>query len=145
MLTAISEVAVKSSVLFRVSAILILLFALGHTFGFRQIDPAWHIDDLIGSLRSTKFQAAGFERSYWDFYAGFGFFVSVFLVFAAVVAWQFSRFAQPLPAPVRTISWALAISFGLTTVLGWRYFFAIPIGFSALICVCLSLAAASSR
>src|SRR5579862_2979872 len=36
----------KSSMLYRVAAVLLLLFAIGHTLGFRQSDPAWGVDAL---------------------------------------------------------------------------------------------------
>jgi hypothetical protein len=37
---------------------------------------------------TASFQILGVQRSYWDFFVGFGFFVTVLLLFAALVAWQ---------------------------------------------------------
>ncbi len=42
----------KASLLYRIASILLLLFAAGHTLGFRQIDPKWGVDSLIQSMRS---------------------------------------------------------------------------------------------
>jgi hypothetical protein len=42
----------KATVLYRIASILLLLFAAGHTVGFRQIDPKWGIDSLISSMQS---------------------------------------------------------------------------------------------
>lgn len=78
----------KPSILYRIAAILLLLFAVGHTLGFRQTQPQWGVDSLIAAMRSIHFDAQGFSRTYWDFYTGFGLFVSVFMVFAAVLSWQ---------------------------------------------------------
>ena len=78
----------KASVFYRMAAGLILLFDLGHTFGFRQSDPSWGVDTLLSSMRSIHFDVQGFSRTYWDLFVGAGFFVSVFLLFAAVLAWQ---------------------------------------------------------
>ena len=58
----------KPSVLYRVASALLLLFALGHTLGFRKTDPQWGVDTLIGSMRSIHFNVQAFNRSYWDFY-----------------------------------------------------------------------------
>jgi hypothetical protein len=32
---------VKPSVLYRVASVLLILFTVGHTLGFRQVDPSW--------------------------------------------------------------------------------------------------------
>jgi len=53
----------KASLLYRVASILLLLFAAGHTLGFRQIDPKWGVDSLIQSMRSIHFNANGFDRT----------------------------------------------------------------------------------
>src|SRR6267378_1288893 len=76
----------KASMFYRIAAVLLLLFDAGHTSGFPWSDPKWAVD--IGSMRSTHFYIMGFSRTYWDFYVGFGLFVSVFLLLAMVLAWQ---------------------------------------------------------
>ncbi len=56
----------KASIFYRIAAILLLLFAVGHTLGFRQSDPQRGIDALLGSMRSIHFDEQGFNRTYWD-------------------------------------------------------------------------------
>jgi hypothetical protein len=131
----------KASMFYRIAAVLLLLFALGHTLGFRQSDPKWGVDALLGSMRSIHFDAQGFSRTYWDFFSAFGLFFSVFLLFAAVLAWLLGRLPAEIFARVRSIAWALAICFIAVTVLSWRYAFTTPIVFSTLITVCLIAAA----
>jgi hypothetical protein len=132
---------VKAPILYRISAVLLLLFAAGHTFGFRKIDPKWGADSLVGSMQSVHFDAQGFSRTYWDFYVGFGLFVSVFLVFAAVLAWQLGGLASETLALMRGPAWSLVICFAVVTILSWRYFFIAPIVFAIVITVCLTAAA----
>ena len=121
--------------LYRIAGVLILLFDLGHTAGCPWSDPKWGVDTV--AMRSGHFQILGFSRTYWDFYVGFGLFVSVFLVLAAVLAWQLGAIpTQSLPL-VRATAWALSLCFAAVTVLSWIYFFTIPIVFSAVITVCL--------
>jgi hypothetical protein len=132
---------VKAKILYRISSVLLLLFAAGHTFGFRQDNPEWRADAVIGSMRSVHFDAMGFNRTYWDFFTAFGLFFSVFLLFAAVLAWLLGGLPAEILARVRSIAWALAISFVAVTVLSWTYAFTIPIVFSALVSVCLIAAA----
>jgi hypothetical protein len=80
---------VKASIFFRIAAVLLVLFAAGHTLGFRQNHPEWGVGSVIGSMQSVHFNAQGFNRTYWEFFSAFGFFFSVLLLLAAVVAWQF--------------------------------------------------------
>jgi hypothetical protein len=131
----------KAPIFYRTSAVLLLLFAVGHTLGFRQTDPKWGVDSVIGLMQSVRFDMQGFSRTYWDFYVGFGLFVSVFLLFAAVFAWQLGSLASETLARMRVSAWALALSFAAVTILSWRYFFIIPIVFAIVITVCLTVAA----
>jgi len=102
------------------------------------------VDTLLASMKSTHFNIQGFSRSYWDFFVGFGLFVTVFLLFAAVLAWELGGLASENLARLRIITGAFALCFAVFIVLSWRFFFAIPLVFSVLITVCLSFAAARS-
>jgi hypothetical protein len=127
----------KASVSYRIASVLLVLFAVGHTLGFRQSDPSWGVDGLLSSMRSIHFNAQGFNRTYWDFFSAFGLFFSVFLLFAAVLAWLLARLPAETLARVRSIAWALAVSFVAVTALSWRYAFSTPIVLSMAITVCL--------
>jgi hypothetical protein len=89
----------KASIFHRIAAVLLLLFDAGHTSGFPWSDPKWRVD--LGSMRSTHFYIMGFSRTYWDFYVGFGLFVSVFLLLAVVLAWQLGPSARVLGTHAR--------------------------------------------
>ena len=131
----------KASAFYRIAAILLLLFDIGHTLGFRQSDPRWGVDALLASMRSTHFDVQGFSRTYWDLFVGAGFFVSVFLLFAAVLAWQLGGLSAETLGLMRPTVWALALCFVAVTILSWGYFFILPIVFLTLITVCLLAAA----
>ena len=127
----------KAPAFYRIAAVLLLLFDVGHTLGFRQSDPQWGVGTLLVSMRSIHFDVQGFSRTYWDFFVGSGFFVSVFLLFAAVLAWQLASLsAESLVLMCRT-AWAFALCFFAVTILSWKYFFLLPILFVTLITVCL--------
>ncbi len=55
----------KAPILYLISSAFLLLFAAGHTFGFRQNNPEWGADAVLGSMRSVHFDAQGFARTYW--------------------------------------------------------------------------------
>lgn len=88
-----------------------MLFAAGHTWGFRQGDPKWGAGSLISSMQSFHFKATGFDRTYWDFFVGFGFFVTVLMVFAAIVAWQLGGLAPGPLAGMRLSAWGFVVCF----------------------------------
>ncbi len=131
----------KASLFYRIAAALLLLFAAGHTLGFRQSDPAWGVDALLSSMRSIHFDVQGFNRTYWDLFLAAGFSVGVFYLFAAILAWQLGGLPAATLAHMRVTAWAFALSFAAITVVSWRYLFFIPIGFSIAITVCLTVAA----
>jgi len=137
----ISEAKMKASMFYRIASVLLLLFAAGHTFGFRQNIPEWGADAVLGLMRSVHFDAQGFTRTYWDFFSAFGLFFSVFLLFAAVLAWLLGGLPAETLARLRSIAWALAICFVAVTALSCRYAFTTPIVFSTLITLCLTAAA----
>jgi hypothetical protein len=53
---------VKAPILYRISSVLLLLFALEHTFGFRQNNPEWGgADAVLWSMRSCEFRLITIE------------------------------------------------------------------------------------
>jgi len=131
----------KASLFYRIAAVLLLFFAAGHTFGFRQSDPTWGVDELLASMRSIHFDMQGFSRTYWDLFVGAGFSVGVFYVFAAVLAWQLGRVPAETLATMRGTLWAFAVAFAAITVVSWKYLFTVPIVFSIAVTACLTAAA----
>ncbi len=131
----------KASVCYRIAAVLLLLFAAGHTLGFRQSDPTWGVDALLGSMRSIHFDVQGFNRTYWDLFVAAGFCLGVFYLFAAILAWQLGGLPSTVLAHMRGTAWAFALCFAAITAVSGRYLFVIPIAFSIVITLCLIAAA----
>src|SRR3977135_3391702 len=131
----------KAFMLYRIEEFLLLLFAAGHTLGFRQSDPKWGVDALLGSMRSIHFDVQGFNRTYWDLFVAAGLSVGVFFLFAAILAWQLGGLPAATLALMRGTAWAFALCFAAITVVSWRYLFLIPIAFSIVITLCLTAAA----
>jgi hypothetical protein len=131
----------KASLFYRIAAVLLLLFAIGHTLGFRQSDPAWGVDSLLSSMRSMHFDVQGFSRTYWDLFTAAGFSVGVFYLFAAILAWQLGGLPAQTLALMRLTAWTLALCFAAITFVSWQYLFILPIVFSIVITACLTTAA----
>ncbi len=131
----------KASTFYRIAAVLLLLFAVAHTLGFRQSDPKWGVDALLSSMQSIHFDMLGFDRTYWDLFLAAGFAVGILYLFAAVLAWQLGGLPVATLALMRGTLWAFALSFAAITVVSWRYLFIIPLAFSIAITICLTAAA----
>jgi len=131
----------SASIVYRIAAVLLALFAVGHTLGFSQADPKWGIEALLASMRSTHFDADGFNRSYWDFFLATGYISGLFYLFAAALAWQLGGLPATVLARLRGVTWGLALCFAAITVVSWMHLFLIPIAFSAAATLSLTLAA----
>ena len=132
------------SLLYRIASVLLVLLGLGHQLGFRRVDPRWGVDSTIGALKATQFQVQGMTRTYWDFFSGFGFFVTVLLFFAAILAFQLGGLPREALRSLRVVTWTFALAFVAITLLTWRYFFVAPLVFSGLVALCLLMAAWSA-
>jgi hypothetical protein len=127
----------KPSLVYRIAAVLLVLFAVGHTLGFQQSDPSWGVDSLLGLMRSSRFEVQGFTRSYWDLFLAAGFSVGAFYLFSAVLAWQLASLPAETLAGMRLSVWAFALCFAVIALVSFRYLFVIPIVFSVLVTACL--------
>lgn len=131
----------KASIVYRVTAILLLLFAAAHGFGFTQHDPRWGVDALVASMQAFHFDVQGFNRSYWDFYLAGGYSTDVFVLFSAVLAWQLGGLPADTLRRLRVITWAFALCFAAVTAVAVTYLFIPPIVFSAVMTLGLALGA----
>jgi hypothetical protein len=82
----------------------------------------------------------GVSRTYLDFYLGFGFTISVFLVLQAVLLWQLAGIAKIDPLQAKGMVASLALAALGCGILSWRFILPVPAVFSALLVLCLGLA-----
>jgi hypothetical protein len=79
-------------------------------------------------------------RSYWDFFFGYGLFVTIILLATAVLFWRLAVFVATSPDVVRSVAGIFAFNFLGMSVVSWRYFFIAPAVVELLIAVCLVMA-----
>jgi hypothetical protein len=131
----------KPSVLFKIASVLLYFFGLTHTFGLFRPRTGEGVSTVLAFMRTVHFDVMGSSRSFWDFYAGFGLLLTVFLWFSAVLAWQLGGLVREHPRLARTLAWPFALSQVAVAVLGWTNFFLAPIIVSTAVACCLVLAA----
>ena len=133
------------TVFLRVASILSLLFAAGHTLGGLQSWSPAGETEVLQAMRSFRFDAEGVSRTYLEFYLGFGFILSVYLLLQAVVLWQLATLARVEPARLRPLVAAFLLAQVASGVLALKFIFAVPAIFSALIALSLGAALYASR
>ncbi len=124
----------------RIASVIALLFAIGHTMGAMESWSPPGETSVLDAMRSFRFDAMGVSRTYWDFYFGFGLFISVFLLLQAVVLWQLTSIAIADPIRARPLIATFFIGAVSSALLAWKFIFTIPVVFSATISIFLGLA-----
>jgi hypothetical protein len=137
---------VKARLWFRVSAVVLLLFAIGHTFGFLAFRPPSAAGQAVWSaMNNVRFSDGGSTFSYGEFYRGFGLSISASQLFFAGLAWLLASMAQRDPESARLIAWAMVVLQVVGLVLSLRYFGVAPALFSVVSSLCLGMGALSIR
>jgi len=91
----------------RVSAIISLLFAAGHFMGgLKEWSPM--VDNpVLQSMRTVRFHIMGMDRSYLDFFMGFGHSVTVSLLLQSVLLWVLGVVARRVSQQLQSTSCSL--------------------------------------
>ena len=135
----------NSTLFLRIASIVSLLFAAGHTMGGTQSWSPPGETEVLRAMRSFRFDAEGVSRSYYDFYLGFGFTISVYMLLQAVLLWQLATIARSEPLRVRPLIASFFLASLASAFVSWKFIFAIPVVFSALVAACLGPALLTSR
>jgi len=127
---------------YRIAAVLFVLFAAGHTFGFLKFMPDTpDATAVFQSMNDVKFHVDGRSYTYGGFYRGFGIQVTVYLLFFAFLSWQLGQMATQYPQAAGPIGWVFCAVQVAGLALSLLYFFPIAAVFSGLLAVCTGLAA----
>jgi hypothetical protein len=121
----------------RISAVLSFLFAVGHTLGGRKLWSPMGDNAVLDAMRSTRFQTMGVERSYLDFYLGFGYSISILQIMQAVLLWQLGTLAATNPRAARPMIAAIAVATAFLGIISYRLIFPLPAVFSAVLLISL--------
>jgi len=132
----------SATLLYRIASFILVLFAAGHTFGFLKFKPPTAEGAAVQeSMRRVTFQVGRQQFTYEGFYRGFGLFITVELLFSAFLAWHLGGLAASTPAAIGALGWVFCAAQVACLVLSWIYFFPITAVLSAIVALCLGLAA----
>jgi len=130
----------NTTVWLRVSAGISLLFTAGHFMGGLKNWSPMGDNPVLQSMRTARFQVMGADRSYLDFFMGFGHSLTVFLLLQSVLLWNLGDVARTNPSLVRPMIAAFLVAVAVTGVIAWRYILPLPAYFSLALCATLLVA-----
>jgi hypothetical protein len=134
---------VSPKLILRGAALVTVLLAAGHSFGSPwtpAVDPSAH--DVVAAMKAFRFDVMGLRRSYFDFYEGFGWMLSAYLIGHAILFWQLSGLATRRGIGVRPIVAVLCLESFAAALVAWRFLFWVPTLMSGAIAACLALSVA---
>jgi hypothetical protein len=129
----------------RISSVLSLLFAVGHTLGGRKYWSPMGDNQVLQAMRTVHFDLAGTSRSYLDFYRGFGYSISVFQVMLAVLLWQLATLARVNAVGMRPMIGVIALATGCCGVIAYVLILPLPALLSAALLGSLAVSYVAAR
>jgi hypothetical protein len=129
----------------RIASVISLIFTIGHTAGgLRKWSPMGD-NEVLRAMTAVRFDAMGANRSYLDFYMGFGWSITVAMVMQTVLLWQMASLARTDPASVRPMIAVIALATVASGVIAWRFIFPVPALFSSALVIALAAAYVVAR
>ena len=131
-----------ATLLYRISAFVLVLFAAGHTLGFMTFKaPTPEGVAVQQSMDNVRFSLGGKSLTYGDFYRGLGLFCTAYLLFNAFLAWHLGTMARNTPQAIGALGWVFFALQAVGIALSWRYFVLPPTIFSAALAIMTGWAA----
>jgi len=137
----------KSTLFLRGAAVLSLLLGLGHMMG-KPWTPAKN-DPLAAAvvvgMKAHEMHVMGFDRTFMDFYVGFGLMLGVYLLAQAALLWMLAGLANSAEARVRGMTIVFFAANLALTILAAGYLFTLPLILTGVVTLCLGAAVAAKR
>jgi hypothetical protein len=129
----------RAYTLFRACAVIFVLFALGHTFGFLRFKPATPEGLAVKTaMDAVRFPFGNATRTYGELYRGFGLFVTAYLLFSALFAWKLPSILASSPETYRVLAGGFLAVQIASAALSWIYFALPPAVLSSAVVLCLA-------
>jgi hypothetical protein len=131
-----------STWLYRVAAIVFVLFAVDHTYGFLSFRASSADGRAVyEAMNSVHLMEKGRSYTYGGFYRGFGLFATMSMIFWAFLCWHLGELARTNPAGIGALAWAFFALQTAGAALSFLYFGAPAMVLSALVAVLVGAAA----
>jgi hypothetical protein len=126
-----------TTLLLRIASVISLLFAAGHTLGGLKRWSPMGENDVLKAMTDVRFETMGANRSYLDFFMGFGWSRSVAMLLQTVLLWQMASLARTEAAQVRPMIAMFALATLASGVIAWLFILPVPALFSTALLIVL--------
>jgi hypothetical protein len=127
-----------ATLLYRIAAVLLILFAAAHTLGSLTFTPPTPEGVAVrDAMNNVHFQG----YSYGNFYKGLALSVTAYLLFLAFLAWHLGSVAAKTPEAIGALGWIFCALHLATLIVAAIYIAAVPAASAGVVGVCLGLAA----
>lgn len=126
-----------TALLLRIASSVMALFTLGHSLGGLKKWSPMGDNEVLRQMTKVHFDAMGVNRSYLDFFVGFGWSLTVAMALQTVLLWQLASFASVDVARARPMILAFLLATLVSTTIAWRFIFPLPALFSAVLLIVL--------
>lgn len=124
----------------RISSVIALLFAAGHTLGGLKYWSPMGDNTVLQAMKTVHFDTMGVKRTYFDFYMGFGYSLTVSQVMLAILLWQLATLARADALLVRPMIAVIALAILVGAIIAWRFILPLPAIFSLVLVASLAVA-----
>ncbi len=132
----------SATLLYRMAAVLFVLFAVGHTYGFLSLrPPSAEGRAVYDAMNNVRFEVGGRSFTYGAFYRGFGLSCSASMILSAFLSWHLGALARSAPAAIGALGWVFFAVQVVGVVLSFLYFGPPPMVLSALVAAMVGVAA----
>jgi len=121
----------------RIASVISLVFTAGHSLGGLKKWSPMGDNEVLRAMTAVHFDTMGTNRSYLDFFMGFGWSISVAMLMQTVLLWQMASLARTDAARVRPMIAVVALATLASSVIAWRFIFPVPALFSGVLLAAL--------
>jgi hypothetical protein len=132
----------NSALFLRIASVLTFIHCALHTIGGVFGKPKHGVEEIavIETMKGHAFNVMGSMRTYWDFFFGYGLFVTLNLLLQAILFWALASYVKTSAGLVRVVALLFFFNYALMSMISFRYFFMAPGVVEVLIAVCLLVA-----
>src|SRR5262245_28352826 len=136
---------VSTTLLLRTASVISLLFTAGHTLrGLKKWSPMGE-NEVLRAMATVRFETMGANRSYFDFFMGFGWSISVAMLLQTVLLWQIASMDRTNSVQLRPMIAVFALATLASGMVAWRFIFPMPAVFSGVLLLTLLAAYNSAK
>ena len=136
----------KPTLWLRIAAAITLLLGLGHLMGRPWTptnDPLALV--VVGAMQAHSMHVMGFDRTFMDFYVGFGTMLDVALFVQAALLWIAAALVAVDRVQARRMTAVFLLANVAQTILAAVYLFTAPLVMSLVVTLCLGAAVVGMR